>query len=460
MEINEGNAAVRVVFKTRDDFVHAGAVQAKSGCWTMLKGGLTVNASGPAELYFESENTSVEIWVDSVSLQPFTKEEWRAHQTKSIEKARKKTVRFRAVDAQGNTLAGATFTLAQKRPGFPFGCAIPASIVQNTQYQNWFAPRFTVTVFENEMKWYSTERAPGQEDYSVADAMVAFAKKHNIAIRGHNVLWDDPKYQMDWVRPLNYEQLWNASNRRINSVMSRYRGQLIAWDVVNENLHFSFFEDRLGKDASNIFYQKAHSLDSNTLMFLNDYNTLEQPGDPASTPDKYLQKLREVKAYQGNNYNMAIGLQGHFSQPNIPYMRSTLDILAGAKVPIWLTEVDVTKDPNQANYLEQILREAYSHPAVNGIVLWGGWHQEGCQIMCLTDNNFKNLPTGDVVDKLIAEWSGNVVGKTDADGFFEAQLFHGEYEMSISDPTVNSSSVQGLKVESGSPHEAIIQAQV
>ncbi|XP_038973059.1 endo-1,4-beta-xylanase 5-like [Phoenix dactylifera] len=427
----------------------------------MLKGGLTVNASGPAELHFESENTSVEIWVDSVSLQPFTKEEWRTHQTKSIEKARKKTVRFRAVDAQGTSLAGATVSLAQKRPGFPFGCAIPGSIVNNTQYQNWFASRFTVTVFENEMKWYSTERAPGQEDYSVPDAMVAFAKQHNITIRGHNVFWDDPKYQMDWVRALDYDQLWNASNRRINSVMSRYRGQLIAWDVVNEDLHFSSFEDRLGKNASNIFHQKAHSLGSNTLMFLNDYNTLEQPGDPTSTPGKYLEKLREVKSYPGNDYNMAIGLEGHFSAPNIPYMRSALDVLAGAKVPIWLTEVDVTQDPNHANYLEEILREAYSHPAVNGIVLWAGWHPESCNRMCLTDNNFNNHPTGDVVDKLIAEWrSGNVTGKTDADGFFETQLFHGEYEMSISDPTANSSSVQSLKVESGSPHGAVIRVQV
>ena len=35
-----------------------------------------------------SNDTSVEIWVDSVSLQPFTKEEWRTHQDQSVEKVK------------------------------------------------------------------------------------------------------------------------------------------------------------------------------------------------------------------------------------------------------------------------------------------------------------------------------------------------------------------------------------
>ncbi|KAH7833648.1 hypothetical protein Vadar_008429 [Vaccinium darrowii] len=52
----------------------------------MLKDGLTVNASDPANLYFESKNTSVEIWADSISLQPFSEKEWKSHQQQSIEK--------------------------------------------------------------------------------------------------------------------------------------------------------------------------------------------------------------------------------------------------------------------------------------------------------------------------------------------------------------------------------------
>jgi hypothetical protein len=34
----------------------------------------------------QSENPTVELWGDSVSLQPFTLEQWRSHQENSIEK--------------------------------------------------------------------------------------------------------------------------------------------------------------------------------------------------------------------------------------------------------------------------------------------------------------------------------------------------------------------------------------
>ena len=115
----------------------------------------------------------------------------------------------------------------------------------------------------------------------------------------------------------------------------------------------------------------------------------------------------------------------------------------------------------QAQALEQILREAYSHPAVQGIIMWTAWHPGSCYRMCLTDNNFKNLATGDVVDKLIAEWkSAHVVGTTDADGYFEAQLFHGEYDMSLKHITADSSVLQSLVVDTESQQDIVIQADV
>ncbi|KAK9018856.1 hypothetical protein V6N11_033902 [Hibiscus sabdariffa] len=68
--------------------------------------------------------------------------------------------------------------------------------------------------------------------------------------------------------------------------------------------------------------------------------------------------------------------------------------------------------------------------------------------MCLTDNNFNNLATGNVVDKLLKEWGikATLEGQTDAHGFFEASLFHGEYEVEISGPA-NTSLSQSFKVE-------------
>jgi hypothetical protein len=53
LQVSNGSADVRAVVKTDGEFIHAGAVEARSGCWSILKGGLTAPASGAAELYFE-----------------------------------------------------------------------------------------------------------------------------------------------------------------------------------------------------------------------------------------------------------------------------------------------------------------------------------------------------------------------------------------------------------------------
>lgn len=53
IQVSEGNEAVAAVFKSGTGFKHGGAVVAESKCWSMLKGGFTSDATGPAELYFE-----------------------------------------------------------------------------------------------------------------------------------------------------------------------------------------------------------------------------------------------------------------------------------------------------------------------------------------------------------------------------------------------------------------------
>ncbi|KAK1559855.1 hypothetical protein Q3G72_019124 [Acer saccharum] len=94
--------------------------------------------------------------------------------------------------------------------------------------------------------------------------------------------------------------------------MSRYKGQIIQWDVVNENLHFNFFESKMGENASTILYKYAHQYESSSFYFMNEYNTIEESADPTSSLANYIQKLREIQSYPGNKDAMGIGLEGHF----------------------------------------------------------------------------------------------------------------------------------------------------
>ncbi|XP_056163514.1 endo-1,4-beta-xylanase 5-like isoform X1 [Syzygium oleosum] len=453
IQVNEGSETVSVIFGTGDgEFVPGGSIVAEQGCWSLLKGGIAANSSSTVDVLFESKNTSKEIWVDNVALQPFSKKQWRFHQDERIEKVRKSRVRFQITYANKRRIGvrGAKVFVKQTKPGFPFGCGMNFHILESTDYQNWFASRFRFTTFTNAMKWYSTEEKQGQENYTIADAMVKFAQDNDISIRGHNVFWDDPKYQPDWVKTLSPEDLRIAAERRINSVVSRYAGELIAWDVVNENLHFRFFEDNLGENASSIYYSTAYKLDPTPRMFLNEYNTIEYCGDEKVSPGNYIKRLEEIFCYPGNeDIPPGIGVQGHFGpgQPNLAYMRSSLEILATTGVPIWLTEVSVEPGVNQAQYLEEILREAYSHPAVEGIIMFAGPAYAGFNTTALADINFNNTPAGDVVDNLIEEWKcRDIEACTDGGGFFSTSLLHGDYEITLIDPATNCSSTSRFEV--------------
>ncbi|KAH9602290.1 hypothetical protein KSS87_012968, partial [Heliosperma pusillum] len=461
IQASEGSDIVSVVFRSRNGVaLHGGTVIAEKGCWSMLKGGIVSSFSGLADLTFWTEKATTEIWIDSVALWPFNKTQWRSHHQETIKKVRQRKIKFHVTDSNNVSLDQATISLNSMKPGFPIGCSINKDIVNNTSYQDWFTSRFTVTAFGNEMKWYSTEKTQGIEDYSISDAMLQFCDTKNISVRGHNIFWADPSYQPDWINYQTTAQaLKEASDKRMLSVVSRYKGRVIAWDVENENLHFQFYEDKLGENASAEFYAKTYEIDQKPLLFMNEYNTVEYSVDRSAIPAKYARKLKSIVSYYREMHNnitlpMGIGLQARYlpGQPNLVYMRAGMDYLASMGFPLWLTEVFLMKGENQEYYLEDVLREGYSHPAVQGIVIWPTPPSTADSQMCLTDQNFKNTPNGDIVDRLIKEWSSKPLEMTaNLQGFSEAMLLHGDYEVSVRHPNISSSTNVKLKVSEKSP---------
>lgn len=314
--------------------------------------------------------------------------------------------------------------------------------------------RFNAAVFENELKWYTTEPEQGQLNYTLADRLLEFARAHQIMVRGHNIFWEDPKYTPKWVQNLTTANLQAAVNSRIRSLMTKYKEEFIHWDIANENLHFNFYEQRLGPNASVSFYQTAHRADPLATLFMNEFNVVESCSDAKSTVDIFIDRIRELE--RGGAKMDGIGLESHFSVPNPPLMRAIIDKFATLGRPIWLTEVDINSkfdNQTQAKYLEQVLREGFSHPAVNGIMLWTALNSYGCYEMCLTDHSFQNLPAGDVVDKLLKEWqTGEIQGRTDEHGSYSFHGFLGEYSADVSYGNTTATSTFSLCKDQQAKH--------
>ncbi|XP_059649977.1 endo-1,4-beta-xylanase 5-like [Cornus florida] len=437
VKIKGANSALVMANLTMDNttFQCVGTVIARRGCWSFLKGGFVLDSpSSHSFLYFlNTDGRVINIRIASASLQPFTDEQWRTNQQHQINTERKRAVTIHVSDGHGDRLLGASIIVEQVSSDFPFGSAIAKTILGNLPYQNWFVERFNTAVFEDELKWYSTEPQPGKVNYTIPNQMLEFVRANQIMVRGHNIFWENPKFNPSWVRNLTGPELKSAVNSRIQSLMSNYKNEFIHWDVNNEMLHFDFYEQRLGPNASFHFFEMAHQSDPLATLFMNEFNVVETCNDVNSTVDTYISRLRELKR-SGVSMD-GIGLEAHFTVPNPPLIRAVLDKLATLELPIWFTEVDISDTldkETQASYLEVVLREGFSHPSVNGIMLWTALHPYGCYRMCLTDNNFHNLPAGDVVDKLLKEWQTGVVeGQTDDHGSYSFYGFLGEYKATV-----------------------------
>nr|GMD42350.1 endo-1,4-beta-xylanase 5-like [Ipomoea batatas] len=281
------------------------------------------------------------ISVSSASLQPFTRDQWRANQQYIINTERKRAVMIHVSDSKGKKLQGASIVLEQISRDFPFGSAITKTILGNLPYQQWFIKRFNTAVFEDELKWYSTEPQPGKINYTIPEKMMDFVRANQISARGHNIFWENPIFIPSWVLNLTGPQLSAAVHSRIQTLMDNFKNEFIHWDVDNEMLHYNFYEKRLGPNASLEFFQTVQGADPLAKLFVNDYNVVESCNDMNSSVDAYIAKLSELQ--QGGVTMAGIGLEGHFTVPNPPLIRATLDKLATLNLPIWLTEVDISK---------------------------------------------------------------------------------------------------------------------
>ena len=129
------------------------------------------------------------------------------------------------------------------------------------------------------------------------------------------------------------------------SMLCKYKEEFIHWDVSSEMLHFDFYEQRLGPNATLHFYEIAHMSDPLATLFMNESNVVETCSDVNSLVDTYISRMRELE--RGGVSMDGIGLEGLFTIPNPSLMRDILDKLATLGLPIWLIEVIINNTLGQ-----------------------------------------------------------------------------------------------------------------
>lgn len=194
-------------------------------------------------------------------------------------------------------------------------------------------------------------------------------------------------------------------------------------------LHSENIPKRLGMGAVVRLFQKAHLIDPDALLFVNDYH-IEDGKDSRSTPDVYRDHVRELIECGAPVHG--IGIQGHIFAPVGWIVEAAFDKLSSLGIPIWVTELDVESKAEKirANDLEVMLWEAFSHPRVDGVLLWG--FLEGMMFRkdgFLVRKDWSLSEAGKRLNAVLKEWSnGKYLGETDGNGEFSFEGFSGLYD--------------------------------
>ncbi len=372
--------------------------------------------------------------------------DWVAEANERIAELRQRELVVTVFDADGEPVPAAQVRVEQVRRAFPFGMAVNINAFRDhPEYRRYIEERFTWAVHENAAKWYANEGSEGNVTYAAADEVLAWADERGITMRGHTIFWAPERWQPNWVQGLTGEPLRTAVENRLESAVTHFQGRLAHWDVNNEMLHGSFFADRLGADIRDWMFTRTRELDPDVKLFLNDYNVLSWTETEAYAA--------QLQGFLDRGVPVdGIGMQGHFRSVDPLAVQERLDRMGEFGLPLWITELDVLEADVEvrADALEAVLRMAYSHPAVEGILLWGFWegnHWRGPDA-ALVNLDWSLNPAGERLDALLAEWTSDETLAADNDGRAAARVFHGDYEVTVT--AGEWRSTHGISVMAGS----------
>jgi endo-1,4-beta-xylanase len=273
--------------------------------------------------------------------------------------------------------------------GYLFGAAAAEVIDSDAAYRDLYITQTKIITTDVALKIGRIAPQPGPKHFESADRLLAFCNQHNIAMRGHCLVWNE--WNPDWVKNMSASERRTYFDSYIEEVVGRYQGKLQSWDIVNEpfwpghrapgGFRLGPWYDAFGPDYVRRAFERAAQVDRTTKFALNEAQT-ERDDELGLAVRRGLLKLVADLKNAGVKIDV-VGLQGHL-QPQYPHdpgrFSEFLHALAGLGVDIYITEFDVcddvfpddvqARDAAVARTAQQFLEPTLRHPAVKAFIAW------------------------------------------------------------------------------------------
>jgi endo-1,4-beta-xylanase len=305
-----------------------------------------------------------------------------------------------AMIVPGAASAGTTLGASAAERGRYFGTAVAANKLGDSTYVTILNREFNSVTPENEMKIDATEPQQGVFTFANADRIVSHARSRGMSVRGHTLAWHSQ--QPGWMQNMSGSALRQAMLNHVTQVAAHFRGQVVAWDVVNEA-----FADgstgarrdsnlqRTGNDWIEAAFRAARAADPGAKLCYNDYNT--DDWTHAKTQAVY-NMVRDFK--QRGVPIDCVGFQSHFNSGS-PYpgnYRTTLSSFAALGVDVQITELDIAG--SSPTTYRNVVNDCLAVSRCTGITVWGirdsdSWRASDSPL--LFDNGGNRKPAYDAV---------------------------------------------------------------
>ena len=270
-----------------------------------------------------------------------------------------------------------------------FGSAFDVPIIDHPDYRALYAHHARMLTTNVSMKFGALRPEEDRTQFARADRLVDFAMANQIALRGHNLIWNE--WNPTWVRQLSTARREYWLDRHVDEVVTRYAGRVHSWDVVNEpfwpgHRKAGGFRDgpwfeAMGKNYITRAFLRAGRADPSVKLALNESGA--EWTDPGSEVLRagLLRLIDEIRDAGGRID--VIGLECHWMAQNRFDANRFGDYLARLReknVEIYITELDIDDDrmPDDVAIRDEMVAKRYSEllsvalhePAVKAVLTW------------------------------------------------------------------------------------------
>jgi len=135
----------------------------------------------------------------------------------------------------------------------------------------------------NQFKWSGIEPSGANIlNYAPFDYTFGWYTSVGFEMRAHNLLWggnNSTDYHCipQWVMNLssNPKAMYAACKNRVIREVTRYKGKIKEYDVLNEPTHANYLQKIVGDSIDWNCFKWAHEADPDARLYVNDYNIIE-----------------------------------------------------------------------------------------------------------------------------------------------------------------------------------------